>query len=448
MQAAGISVEPGGIHDAAPPAYTDKCRTLFDEIVTSRAQAVDFNAFLGAMRRLNLGLSTEQVSELFQRADQNGDGVVDWHEWLRWCEIHPTLVDCLFFRSRDAWEDARRRDGIEAAQQAAAELRVREADARESVTQAQSAVAQAEARGSDEEHRLNSARSQLDAAQDALQSARSATEASRGRLRQGLGDLEAAEEGEGRCRDRCSTAMRNTEAAAQQVAAQSAVARAAQDRLDELQRQLEQQRQELVRAEQHAQRAREEHRAAQGAEDEERARAAAAAAEVGAAAAQLKRFEDQVELALQGEEDATAALQRAARDIEAAAAASAQAQQQLAAVKAEEAAQRASAAAAAQALDAQEGTVAALELRREELCAQRRCLDAEELPLIEQEVRLRARRETLEQDERRLASAVQGRAVLRSPDGSPFRSPPPRSSAPAARSGHRSPPGSQLQQRR
>eukprot|EP00659_Diplonema_papillatum_P017086 gene17086-26214_t len=67
---------------------------------------VSHSVFAEGFRALGVALDDEMVRELFSKADRDGNGVVSTTEWSMFCEGYPTMVDCLYHKSRDLAADA------------------------------------------------------------------------------------------------------------------------------------------------------------------------------------------------------------------------------------------------------------------------------------------------------------------------------------------------------
>eukprot|EP01059_Diplonema_ambulator_P000934 TRINITY_DN10723_c0_g1_i1.p1 TRINITY_DN10723_c0_g1~~TRINITY_DN10723_c0_g1_i1.p1 ORF type:complete len:410 (+),score=139.50 TRINITY_DN10723_c0_g1_i1:46-1275(+) len=60
-----------------------------------------YGVFADGLRRHEIHLDDETVNELFTKADEDCNGVINGAEWTKFCEYYPTLVDCLLHKVRD-----------------------------------------------------------------------------------------------------------------------------------------------------------------------------------------------------------------------------------------------------------------------------------------------------------------------------------------------------------
>eukprot|EP01064_Diplonema_japonicum_P011113 TRINITY_DN18396_c0_g1_i1.p1 TRINITY_DN18396_c0_g1~~TRINITY_DN18396_c0_g1_i1.p1 ORF type:complete len:596 (+),score=189.26 TRINITY_DN18396_c0_g1_i1:105-1892(+) len=85
-------------HDNTSLTSHDPVRVTFDFLDTNRCRKVAFTNLSDGLHAVRLGLSPAIVESLFRKADCNGDGVVTFAEWQRLSDHHPKLVDTLFTR--------------------------------------------------------------------------------------------------------------------------------------------------------------------------------------------------------------------------------------------------------------------------------------------------------------------------------------------------------------
>eukprot|EP01060_Flectonema_neradi_P035661 TRINITY_DN6623_c1_g2_i1.p1 TRINITY_DN6623_c1_g2~~TRINITY_DN6623_c1_g2_i1.p1 ORF type:complete len:481 (+),score=92.69 TRINITY_DN6623_c1_g2_i1:54-1496(+) len=103
-----------GTEDAT---HTEKVRATFDELDLKRTRGFGLEEWMTILQRLNIGFNVGTMRDLFDKADSNHDGVVSYNEFQRFAEIYPTLLDSLYFRSKDYWTDIHQRESIEAARE-------------------------------------------------------------------------------------------------------------------------------------------------------------------------------------------------------------------------------------------------------------------------------------------------------------------------------------------
>ena len=108
---------------APPPTLSDnathdeKVRAVFEEVDVNNNHSVEPEEFRRAFRAHAFDFSAATVADLFAKADTNQDGLLSLPEFQRFCEMYPTLLDSLYFRIRDYWEDFRQKQSINAARE-------------------------------------------------------------------------------------------------------------------------------------------------------------------------------------------------------------------------------------------------------------------------------------------------------------------------------------------
>lgn len=142
----------GAISAAASPE--EKLRTVFAEFDTKSLRAVDLDDFRRAFSHLGLDFSSATIDDLFARADVTHDGRLSFAKFERFARLYPIMMDCLFFRIRAAGEEEQ-------------VLRELEAE-REAVQRAESGLHQTMERLQRVEEEVNSAQAQVRLAEEEL----------------------------------------------------------------------------------------------------------------------------------------------------------------------------------------------------------------------------------------------------------------------------------------
>jgi len=155
----------GGVSLAPEHAtHDDKVSSTFEELDTNGNRVVELDELRKGFGRdvANLPLSSETIDDMFGKADANRNGVVEFTEWQRFCELYPTLLDALYFRFRAHWEDKKAQS--------------EKADLEEQVKRLEDALAQATAHCQDmkdeSEAQENQLKKQEAALNDAIESQR------------------------------------------------------------------------------------------------------------------------------------------------------------------------------------------------------------------------------------------------------------------------------------
>lgn len=112
---------PGGLSGVAAarhlpdnPSHDEKVRFTFDQLDANSNRVVERDEMLRGLRRCGLDFTTSTSADLFQKADTDGDGVVNFAEWQRFAELYPTLLDCIYYRFKAHWEHVTKEQQVDA----------------------------------------------------------------------------------------------------------------------------------------------------------------------------------------------------------------------------------------------------------------------------------------------------------------------------------------------
>eukprot|EP01063_Lacrimia_lanifica_P032058 TRINITY_DN5407_c0_g1_i6.p1 TRINITY_DN5407_c0_g1~~TRINITY_DN5407_c0_g1_i6.p1 ORF type:complete len:440 (+),score=171.83 TRINITY_DN5407_c0_g1_i6:72-1391(+) len=388
-------------------SFDEKVRRLYDDMDIHRGRALDMESFVAAFRRMRVAFGPGVVQDLFERGDANSDRVISLSEFQRFGELFPTIVDCMYFRAKDYWTLEQQRREVDGIAQQLDTLVAALGAAQAETGKGEDLLSSSDHRLQTELQALGEVQSQELAAKDDLQQAHAETERGRATLREMLADMN-------RCTDRekqrgleRAEAARGVEHTQRKVHQQELAMSAAEERLRELQRLVEEQERE-VEAQHHALQVQNDalknaERASRDAadleaearEDSEHAGARAADAERNVAA--LQEAEWSHAQALRSIAD-DVARRMAARDTE---------QRTLVSHRESLRHKKHLETQAAEAVEGAKRSMALTEQHYVETESRRRTADAEEQPLLEQEVRLREKRECLETKERKLRTDFQ-----------------------------------------
>ncbi|KAJ9460095.1 hypothetical protein DIPPA_29640 [Diplonema papillatum] len=184
MSTAGVTATVGHATMINPPmlpddaSHDEKTRAVFEELDVNGNKVIESEEFKRGFRALNFDLSAATVVDLFAKADANRDGVISSGEWQRYTEVYPTMLDSLYFRARDHWEDFRQKQEIKAA--------------RDELEAKKEAEKQAHAVHLEAQHATNTQEKRLAAAELALAEIVEAERDAKNRLLDGQRDTEAA----------------------------------------------------------------------------------------------------------------------------------------------------------------------------------------------------------------------------------------------------------------
>eukprot|EP00754_Rhynchopus_humris_P017496 Rhum_TRINITY_DN14572_c1_g1::Rhum_TRINITY_DN14572_c1_g1_i1::g.97897::m.97897 len=387
--------------------HDEKVRRLFDDFDIRKVRSLDMETFVAGFRRLNVGFSSATVQDLFEKADTNQDRVVSLGEFQRFGEMYPTMVDCVYYRAKDYWTEVAQKDAVEEAKRLLDELRSREAAARAAHAAAQQETDAADHKLQTQVQIVADAQSREVAAKAALEAAHDDTERARAELRERMAELNRAKDRERQKQVELAEAQRAVEVAARRMQSQDAEVAKAEERLREIERLLAEQHREVDLQRQAAERCRGELATAQSREQDAVLAENEARRDVHVAADRAADAEAEVASRQERERAAAAALRDAANDVARQLAQRDADQRDLLAAKEREAQRKVDEVNAGQAVDSQERNVAQLEQENVDFNARRRQVDDEEKPLMEQEVRLREQRDSLESKEMKLRTDFQ-----------------------------------------
>jgi hypothetical protein len=134
--------------------FDQKVRIVFEEIDVNENRLIELDEFRRITRMLNIDLNAATVADLFQRGDLDRDGVLSLSDFQFFCQAYPTMMDSLYFRSKEFWEDNRRRNVIETRRQVLEESRAREQQCGQLSAEARADLKEQEARLQDQEREL------------------------------------------------------------------------------------------------------------------------------------------------------------------------------------------------------------------------------------------------------------------------------------------------------
>ncbi|CBZ24166.1 calmodulin-like protein containing EF hand domain [Leishmania mexicana MHOM/GT/2001/U1103] len=399
--ASSTALVPRGNAEASPE---EKLRVVFSEFDNKGTRMFDVEDFKQGFHNMGLDFSSATVEDLFERADLNHDHRISYTEFERFARLYPIMTDCLYFRSKAFWEEDQMRKEIQSEVEAAHKSEATLDQAQRSLENAETDVADAQSavKVADDDLRDRTDRMR-DLAKD-MEEARKGKERMMREKKEREQDLGAIREREKEARKDLQDLARDSDKLDRRAAALVSDADAADDKVRQLQKALEEAKRTADRAHQAAEQAALE-------ADQAKERERDAAMEADAIAREIPKAEDAVRLADRNVASADQVLREldsAGKDI---------------GRQADEAASRRDAGEKAVAeardkvlqkvreLDAARSAVAekdrAIKQKEAELDEHRRqreLITQHERTLIEQELRLREQRDSLEQRETKLMS--------------------------------------------
>ena len=382
----------------------EKLRVVFAEFDVKGHRMLEMDDLKHGFRVLGFEFTTATMKDLFMKGDLNSDGRISFSEFERFARMYPIMTDCLFFRSKAFWDEDNMQRELEADKDAA-----RQADseaqqminahqqAQRAADEAANAIMAAEGDIKDLNNRLR------DIAKDADHAQREKERAQKEKYDR-ENDLAQAKDKERQARQVAADAARDADKAERRVQTHNVEAAKADEKVKQLQQALEEAKRGAERAHQQA-------RQAQGEADTLKNREKDGQKTLESIMRELPRIEDALKVAdlnTNNANDHIRDLDDLARDIareideaarrrdgnERAAQAAKDHEAQIAA-EVERARQRA---------DDLDRQAKAKEAELQEQQRQRQMVSAHERALIEQELRLREQRDTLEEKETKLKS--------------------------------------------
>ncbi|KAG5506552.1 hypothetical protein JIQ42_06804 [Leishmania sp. Namibia] len=399
--ASSTALVPRASADASPE---EKLRIVFSEFDNKGTRMIDMEDFKHGFHNMGLDFSSATVEDLFERADLNHDHRISYSEFERFARLYPIMTDCLYFRSKAFWEEDQMRKDIQAEVEAAQKSEAMLDQAQRGLENAEADVADAQSavKAADEDLRDRTDRMR-DLAKD-MEEARKGKERVLREKKEREQDLGAVKEREKEARKDLQDLARDSDKLDRRAAALVNDADAADDKVRQLQKALEDAKRAADRAHQAAEQA-----AAEADQAKERERDAAIEAD--AIARDIPKAEDAVRVA----ERNVVAADQVLRELDSAGKEIGR--------QADEAASRRDAGekAVAEARDKvmqkerevdnarsavaeRDRAIKQKEAELDEHRRQRELITQHERTLIEQELRLREQRDSLEQRETKLMS--------------------------------------------
>eukprot|EP01064_Diplonema_japonicum_P034753 TRINITY_DN731_c0_g1_i4.p1 TRINITY_DN731_c0_g1~~TRINITY_DN731_c0_g1_i4.p1 ORF type:complete len:616 (+),score=221.15 TRINITY_DN731_c0_g1_i4:76-1923(+) len=387
------------LRSGADASHEEKVSMVFDEMDARKIRAIDMSEFQAFLTNLQFEFSPNTIGDLFVKADTNRDGSVSYPEFQRFCERYPTLLDAMHYRAREYWQDVRQKEGIEAARRLLESLRAREIDARAATAQAAAETAAQEGRLAAQVQAVAEAEAKEREALAILDASRLETERARAEVAGRCAEEQAARDNERAKQLQHVEAQREMEAAELRLRQQESEQALSEERLREIERLLMEQQREVEAQRANTNRARSDLANSQGVEQQAAMISAEATRDVQMAAERVALAKGDLARAQDRERDCTAAHLGAREATAHQKVQKEREEQELLICREKEAAKKTIEVESVRAVEAQEAMCRSLEQENMEHAAARAKVQAEEAPLIDQEVRLREQRDNLEQKE-------------------------------------------------
>ena len=391
----------------ADTAADEKIRVVFQEFDHKNHRMIDMEDLMQGFRTLGLEFTQATMNDLFQKGDANHDGRISFSEFEKFAGYYPIMIDCLYYRTKAFWDDQHLQREIDAEQAAVrdamnlvgqAEQQHRNALKAVEDTQNEQMAIEGDIR--DRNDRLRNMNKEMDQAQRDKE--RAMTE-----KYDKENDAVAQRDRERQMRQQQQDAAREAEKAARRTDQLAVEAAKHDDKVKLL-------RQQLAEAERAADRANQNVKQAQGEAEAANQRAQEMARQADNLTREITRFDDALR---QAETNANLASERVreiemisrdiGREVEEAARRRDALERQIQAAKDHEHNMQQEVAQAKRNAEERERLAKLREAELLEQQRQRQLLTQQERQLIEQELRLREQRDSLEQKENVLRSEAQ-----------------------------------------
>eukprot|EP01062_Namystynia_karyoxenos_P074199 TRINITY_DN71047_c0_g1_i1.p1 TRINITY_DN71047_c0_g1~~TRINITY_DN71047_c0_g1_i1.p1 ORF type:complete len:461 (+),score=149.15 TRINITY_DN71047_c0_g1_i1:80-1384(+) len=104
---AALGAAPRHSTELTPEQHERRCSAIFRELDVGSKGYANYDDFRRVLQQPAGGLLEGAVTDLFNAADANRDGRVDWPEWLVFYLRQPKLMDSLYYRTHDYWSSQR-----------------------------------------------------------------------------------------------------------------------------------------------------------------------------------------------------------------------------------------------------------------------------------------------------------------------------------------------------
>ncbi|CUG93778.1 calcium-binding protein, putative [Bodo saltans] len=171
----------------------EKLRVVFAEFDVKGTRMIDMEDLKQGFRTLGLEFTTATMNDLFQKGDLNHDGRISFSEFERFAKFYPIMTDCLFYRSKAFWDEDQmnrdiqaEKDAVRQAQQNVQHTQTILTQTLRTVEEANEAIMSADGDAKDRASRLRDVAKDIDNAQrdkDRVQKERYDREGELGTLR-------------------------------------------------------------------------------------------------------------------------------------------------------------------------------------------------------------------------------------------------------------------------
>ena len=108
-----------------------KLRFVFKELDLKGTSRVELDGFRRTLKALNIGFTEATVEDLFERADMDKKGSIDYAEFLNFAQHYPLLVESIYSRSKEVFDHGARENEMAQARELQASRQRRERETNE-----------------------------------------------------------------------------------------------------------------------------------------------------------------------------------------------------------------------------------------------------------------------------------------------------------------------------
>eukprot|EP01060_Flectonema_neradi_P035463 TRINITY_DN6533_c3_g1_i1.p1 TRINITY_DN6533_c3_g1~~TRINITY_DN6533_c3_g1_i1.p1 ORF type:complete len:609 (+),score=160.92 TRINITY_DN6533_c3_g1_i1:55-1881(+) len=402
-------------YDVLPELIThsEKVRVVYDELDARKARTVSYDDWSTLFTRLRLTspdgpFTDETVHDLFhKKADRNEDGYVSFSEFQVFSEMYPKLLDSMYFRCRDQVQHDLRSQNMEQARMLQQELEKRRDEAQDELADSENQIEAAEENNRAANDAVEAAKDVEKDARAQKDAAHSETEDVRSKLRDAQGERDRAKEGVRQKDSALRCAVRGVDTAVKKEKSTENDLDKAKRELERLQKLVENQMKEVERQQQLVADAGQAIETAKSKVHDQESAKGEAESELAAAQEKVQEIDGELKQAMEAESKLAQAHRDTVKEVNQAQAHKTQEDQDLSKLKTKELQRKAALERAIRSLEDHEKVLSALEDKDRDMIDRRAQEEARENEILEQEVRLREQRETMERKEEALRNAHQ-----------------------------------------
>eukprot|EP01060_Flectonema_neradi_P024627 TRINITY_DN33543_c0_g1_i1.p1 TRINITY_DN33543_c0_g1~~TRINITY_DN33543_c0_g1_i1.p1 ORF type:complete len:569 (+),score=118.95 TRINITY_DN33543_c0_g1_i1:50-1756(+) len=219
--------------------HADKVRIVFNAMLGEASSTADDEAFRNLFAMVRIKLDPAVITSLFNQADANQDDLISYPEWQRFSETYPTMIDSLHSRLRDFWKSKEFEHALEDMRKRMADLEESHLRIQHGVSEAEKATQAARDRVAQQQGRVDEAKAKERDAKAILDASKQETERARGTVGQRAGEVAHSQDLQKKQMDAVQTATARLNEQQQNVSQLQQETLQAERRVEELRRMLE-----------------------------------------------------------------------------------------------------------------------------------------------------------------------------------------------------------------